>query len=483
MNHIVKFNAIGGIFTPRVLQDIVEIAYSEKVENINFGPRQEIYLNVKNEYILSFQNQLHEKNISYELDKDEYPNIVSSYVAESILSPDNWLTEGIYKDIFDQFDFDPKLKVNICDSVQTLVPFFSGELNFIASETYQYWYLYLNFEGQENVILWNRLIYTTDIPKICKEIEELFLNNKITDGNQIMATVNENTIFLFENITKDLKLPRFVFPYYEGMVKYGDKYWLGVYRRDYLYPIPFIFELCKLCNHTDIGQLCITPWRTLIVKGIESKDRIYWEKILGKHGINLRHSSNELNWIVDDINSEEIEIKKHIIRAFDKDDVRTFGLVFGIKLNPSKFIPASIIIEKCKTEDNSLPSFDIYYSDNFNPNNPNKNIFAHGIYKNELSAKLLELSKKFFSNLNEIEKSKPIGKNVISKTTPEKIDLDLHQCLSCFTVYDERFGDEMQGIKKGIKFENLPISYCCPTCETPKNKFIKINIEKIMNNT
>lgn len=480
MNHIVKFNAVGGIFTPRVLQDIIEIAYSERVENINFGPRQEIYLNVAKTNIASFEKKLSDLKISYELDQDIHPNIVSSYVAESILAPDNWLTEGIYKDIFDQFDTDPKLKINICDSVQTLVPFFSGELNFIASEMYQYWYLYLNFEGQDSVILWNRLIYSTDIPKICKEIEELYLNNKVRDVKEIMEIVNENTVFLFENITKELKIPRFVFPYYEGMVKYGDKYWLGVYRRDYLYPIPFVYELCRLCTETNIGQLCITPWRTLIVKGIEARERIQWEKLLGKHGVNLRHSSNELNWIVDDINSEEIELKKQIISEFNKDDVRTFGMVFGIKLNASKFIPASIIIEKCANNDNSLPSFDIYYTDNFNPNNPNKNLFASGVYKSALSAKLLELSKKFYNSLNELQVSSSIHKTSESKKQTEKIDIDLYQCSDCFTVYDERFGDSMQGIERGIAFANLPSNYCCPTCEASKQAYFKINYEQIL---
>ncbi len=480
MNHIVKFNAVGGIFTPRVLQDIVEIAYSEKVENINFGPRQEIYLNVSQDNIDSFQQKLKDIHIDFELDVDNYPNIVSSYVAESILAPDNWLTEGIYKDIFDQFDTQPKLKINICDSVQTLVPFFSGELNFISSQSYQYWYLYLNFEGQDNVVLWNRLIYTTDIPKICKEIEELYINNKIKNPSEIIDIVNENTVFLFENITKELKVPRYVFPYYEGMVKYGDKYWLGVYRRDYLYPIPFIYELCRLCNDTNIGQLCITPWRTLIVKGIESRERIQWEKLLGKHGINLRHSSNELNWIVDDINSEEIELKKEIITNFNIDDVRTFGMVFGIKLNARKFIPASVIIEKCDTGTNSLPSFDIYYTDNFNPNNPNRNLFASGVYKKQLSEKLLELSKKFYNSLNELQVSFSINKTTETRKQTEQLDLDLYQCNSCFTVYDERYGDNMQNISKGTAFADLPHDYCCPTCESPKSDFLKINYDKIL---
>jgi rubredoxin len=482
-NHIIKINALGGIFTPLKLKKIVQIAHKHQAKHINFGSRQEIYFNIHNDYLFEFDEEMQLAAIDFEIDAEKNPNIVSSYPAEGIFSVDYWLSEGIYKDIFDLFDFQPKLKINISDKNQSLIPFFSGELNFISSETYQYWYLYLNLSNKSGIVRWNKLIYTTDIPKICREIEELILNNEYSDTDEIMRLVDENTKYLFIPITKDLEIPRFLFPYYEGLVRYGNNLWLGIYRRDYLFPIPFVYEFCELCLQTNIAQFCITPWRTLLVKGIEIQDRMSWEKLLGKHGINLRHSTMELNWMVEDINSDEVSLKKYIINELNDKDARTFGLVFGIKLNSANYFPASVIIEKRSlaggSDFNLLNKFDIYHSENFNPNNPKKILFAKTVSKHNLVSKILELCNVYYNSLNEIEtpiklKANPNNKNVI----PQKVRL--FQCKDCLSIYDERLGEEISGIPAHTLFSSLSATYICPTCEAPHSNFIEIDEEMLV---
>jgi hypothetical protein len=44
-----------------------------------------------------------------------------------------------------------------------------------------------------------------------------------------------------------LSLPEFKLPYYEGLNRYNEKYWLGIYRRDELFSIKFLKEICMLC--------------------------------------------------------------------------------------------------------------------------------------------------------------------------------------------------------------------------------------------
>lgn len=479
-NHIIKVNTLGGIYVPNNLKEISGIAERCGAKNINFGPRQEIFFNIHKGRIAEFKKFMDATTFEYEVDADLYPNIVSSYPAEGIFSGDYWLSEGIYKDIFDQFECKPKLKINICDNDQTLVPFFTGELNFVASYSYQYWFLYLNFKENDEIVKWNKLIYSTDIPKICREIEELYLNNKISNTSEIMDLVNENTKFLFQDIDKELNLTRFTFPYYEGVNGYGSRLWVGVYRRDYQFPISYISDFCELCTSTNISQLCVTPWRTFLVKGIEKKDRILWEKLNGKHGINLRHTANELNWVVEDINSGELELKRFVTQGFDEKDTRTFGLVFGIQLQSSgKYIPASVVIEEKpfiqKDDLRLLSVFDVYYKENFNPNSPKKIIFAKNVRKGNLVQSLLDLCKKYFEQLTEdnqiikIEESK--------KSSVKSVQHFVYQCKHCFTVYDEKFGDNYQDIKPNTSFGKLPAHYQCPTCEAPLSDFKKIDEE------
>lgn len=46
-------------------------------------------------------------------------------------------------------------------------------------------------------------------------------------------------------------------------------------------------------------------------------------------------------------------------------------------------------------------------------------------------------------------------------------------CVACGFVYDEEAGDPENGIAPGTKFEDLPDSYTCPWCGSPKDMFEK----------
>jgi hypothetical protein len=88
---------------------------------------------------------LAQAGIPCEVDADRHPNITSSYVVEDVFHNTTWLREGVYKDILDLFDYQPQLKINLIDRNQTFIPFFTGNLNFITSDTPNYWYLHLRF--------------------------------------------------------------------------------------------------------------------------------------------------------------------------------------------------------------------------------------------------------------------------------------------------------------------------------------------------
>ena len=59
----------------------------------------------------------------------------------------------------------------------------------------------------------------------------------------------------------------------------------------------------------------------------------------------------------------------------------------------------------------------------------------------------------------------------IPDTAKEKPQQGIYQCQECLTLYKPEYGDESQGIPKGILFENLPETYCCSLCEAPKSNF------------
>ena len=72
---------------------------------VRFGLRQQLLFDVAIEELKNITNDLDGLGINYEINKDEFPNIVSSYPAEEVFITNTWLSEGVYKDIFDLIDY------------------------------------------------------------------------------------------------------------------------------------------------------------------------------------------------------------------------------------------------------------------------------------------------------------------------------------------------------------------------------------------
>lgn len=472
---LVKINLMGGIVSPGTLQNILTGARDAGVREVSFGARQQLSMYVKSETvrgsgILEFKKKLDETNIDFEINSDANPNIISSYCAEEVFPTGQWLSEGIYKDIFDGFDYQPKLKVNISDYQQSFTPFFTGNLNFIASNVQNFWYLYVRFKQSNKVFRFPILIYTLEIPKVCQRIEEVINGKGEMDENVVYEQVIAKGEIISQVIQEDLTLPKFSLPYYEGFNRYGDKTWLGIYRRNETFSIDFLEEICQVCLDTKIGQICTTPWKSLIIKGIENQHRSLWDKLLGKYAINVRHAANELNWQVEDAAPEGLALKKSIIREFDDEDVRTFGLSFAIQTRPKSEVFGSVIVKRRNILGGISSVFDIYHTVDFNPNTRDIVLFEKDINKTHVAEILQRLSKRFY--LQQTKNDVAVVKKQQARTeqSPNKI----HQCKNCFTIYDERFGDSVNNIEKGVTFANLPVSYCCPICESPKTDFVAV---------
>ena len=90
---------------------------------------------------------------------------------------------------------------------------------------------------------------------------------------------------------------------------------------------------------------------------------------------------------------------------------------------------------------------------------------------------LQRLTKKYYHQLskNLISPSKPKAK--AEEVTASKT---LHQCPSCLSIYDADFGDVFNNIAPGLPFEQLPASYVCGVCESPKADFVAINASKVL---
>lgn len=479
----IKINVRGGILSPGTLKGIIEVARRFRVSNLTFGERQNIYLRTFIDASDLKKNFEYFESFDFELNKNNHPNIVSSYVAEEIFSEaNNWLTEGIYKDVLDGFDFKPKLKINIVDNTQGLVPLFIGNLNFISSNQPNFWYLYVSHPSMEGIQSWPELIYTEDIPAIAKALEaELMVNNSLLADlvhlkKLISNTLKINTI----PIKEELKLPRLRFPNYEGMNRVGESYWLGIYRRNYDFPVEFLEKVADLCLESKIGSVYLTPFKSLLIKGITESDRFKWEKLLGQYGINIRHNISELNWKIGDLDDDATELKDFLSRQLDSEDVRTYGLTFAIKTD-KRDVAASVIIER-NYEINLfgkiklIPNYNIYYVPDFDQNRQDLKLFSSKRPKFFLVDDLMLICRKYYEQLTRNNTASQIEKKEVESEVQN--ERSLFQCSECFTVYDEDFGDSTSDIASGTTFESLPDTWCCPVCEASKSSFVKKKSDK-----
>jgi len=472
-----KFNVKGGILSPGALRDIIEVANNFRIDSLYLGERQNIYLRtfITSKELLRFRKNF--EALDFEINRDEHPNIISSYVAEEIFtSSHNWLSEGIYKDVLDGFDYKPRLKINIVDNTQGLVPLFTGNLNFISSQQPNFWYLYVQHSSLQGIQCWPELVYTEDIPLLAKALEvELVVNKTLgEDLGQLKKILYANIKLNAIPIKEELTLPRLRFPMYEGMNKQGEYYWLGIYRRSNDFSVEFLEKVADLCMQTKIGSLYITPFKSLLIKGIKEEDRFKWEKLLGKYGINIRHSIAELNWKTPDLDDHALRLKNEWARELDSLDVRTFGLTFVIKSKQVE-TAASVMIEK-KYEVNLfgwiklLPRYTISYVPDFNPNRQEFKVFVSKRPGFMVSDDLQYLCKKYYDQLAQDQESTVVIEKIEAEgqLVQEK---KIYACQECFTVYDESVGDSTQQIVQGTLFSDLPKEWHCPVCEASKESF------------
>ncbi|QMW02068.1 rubredoxin domain-containing protein [Spirosoma foliorum] len=480
--YTLKVNLPAGIVSPGTLQTLLKLAYEAKVRTVRFGARQQLLMTVHYEDMRFLEKDLKQHQITYELNSEQYPNIISSYCGEDVFRTGAWLRESEYHTVLDQFDYQPRLKVNLSDSNQSFTPFFTGNLNFIASPDPHFWYLYVRPKQTNTLFRWPELIYTNNIGRLAKAVEEAMLGEGLQDEELLYQAVTGAQSFITQPAVQEVELPEFSLPYYEGFNRYGQRSWLGLYRRDEHFSIAFLLDVCALCLKTRIGELCVTPWKSLIIKGIGEKDRAAWSYVLGKHNINVRHAANELAWQTEDHTDEGTELKNYVLRYFAKNDTRTFGLCFGVQTRPKSEVFGSVLVRKrplLRLGQLALFSvYDIYCTENFNPNSRTYRLFEKGLFKLHLPNQLNRLCRKF--NARRLEEDGETVRIDTEKTesSPNKAT-SIYQCPHCFTVYDEQYGDTRSNIPAGTRFDQLPVDYQCSTCDAPKAELRELTVELV----
>ncbi len=486
----IKINFCGGIISPGDLYNILVAVDKAGVLQVRFGLRQQLLIDADKLGAGLIKQELDRLDLKYEYNSDVYPNVVSSYPAEEVFITNTWLSEGVYKDIFDLMDYRPRVKINVSDSNQSFTPLLTGNINWVASPAaQQFWHLFIRFPKTNVVYEWKDMVYTNDVARMSKQIETLifenkekFYDNKLVSGADLYELIQAQS-YITKPVDTSLKLPSFNLPYYEGLNRYNNKYWLGIYRRDELFAVNFLKDLCMLCLQTKIGLLCSTPWKSLIVKGIEEKDRQQWNNLLARHQVNVRHAANELNFQVEDNSKEGVALKSYLVKYLSQDDIRTFGVCIGIKTRLKSEVFSSVLVRKRPLLSIGKWGFfylyDILIAKDFNPNERTGVVFSKSNLKIWLPEQMRRAILEFYEYQSKALKmpEKKRSKKEIAVT--EKKNEFVYQCSDCMSVYDELTGEPDNSIAAGTLFGQLPETYTCSVCEAKKEIFKKVEKSKL----
>jgi rubredoxin len=469
---LIKINFRGGIISPGNLLQVLELAESAHIGKVSFGNRQQLLIHAGEAQGRSFCASMDVIGISYEKNADDRPNVVSSYPAEEVFINKTWLSEGVYKDIFDLMDYEPRLKVNISNCNQSFTPVLTGNINWVASlQSPHFWHLFIRFPKTNTVYEWTQLVYTNDVARMSRDLETVILANKEryvdrmeADGDRLFEQMDWHN-YITKPAETPATLPAFNLPYYEGLNRYNDKYWLGIYRRSELFSISFLKDVCRLCLETKVGQFCATPWKTILIKGIEEKHRLYWNELLALHRVNVRHAANELNFQVEDDCPLGLDLKNYLVGKLSREDMRTFGICIGIKTRRKSEVFSSLLVRRRHllsiAGKNFFPLYDILCAKDFNPNERTGEVFCSRIPKLLLPGRLRQAILVFYRHqVKQQEKVKVQPREETKPVTKEWV----YQCSHCMTVYSPDMPDDVP-----------PADYCCPLCEAAGSDFYRLD--------
>lgn len=467
---LVRVFVKGGVLSTGDFLKIINTAQKLGSEHIHLGSRQDILFPVKEQYKDNLDETFEQIQTEYQINEFTHQNILSSYVALDIMPHRVWLVPHVFHYILDSIQVKSPYRINIVDPLQSMVPLFTGNINFIATKQDNYWYLYLRFKTTNNEpIAYSKIIYGYELHKVVTLISEMKVEENQLSAEDIFEAIDQLDLTK-QNVVEELQYPKAYFPYYEGLNREpGGTYWLGLYWRNNKFSINILRDICQRCLDTNVGRVSLTPWKAFIIQGIRAEHIIGWEKLMGKSGMNLRHSSLELNWHLPVMHEECLQLKNSLVRALDQQDISTSGLTFSIKPNDDIHLFTSVVIEFDEAQNINDRLYNILYSTDFNPNAGEYQTYVAGATREVLPALLIELSHLYYEQLEEL----PVKKNTKSSDSKGKQSVK-HQCSSCMTIYDETYGDDAAAIAEGTHFEDLPESYLCPTCGDGKSSYQRL---------
>jgi len=407
--------ARGGTLSPAQLLRIVEASRSAGGHSLTFGARQEVLFRGGDDRAeierhldstgLGWDRVLashasasrHDGPVSWRPETDQpRHNVVSSHVSIGVTTTTWWLGESTYQRILESFAVDPGVAVNLVDPLQGLVPLLTGHLNFVATPEEEYWHLYLRPGDRDDGVLDHPLrVHSDEIAALTATIENRTrrkgrnrMPNRERKHPQRSYRSGPNPRRVTGGSIPVRPVP---FPCYAGLHSMpGSPSWLGLHRKDHHFRHDLLRSVARLCHDTGVRRIGITPWKSLVIRGMPPRDRDRWERLTRQHATKPCTSPPDLGWHVPTMDSEALELRATLIEKLREKGVNTQGLTFGITGTGSRPF-TSIVIEREGRSGGEPGSYSIRHAEAFDPNRLRYRSHERGVPRERLAPLLAEL--------------------------------------------------------------------------------------------
>jgi len=429
----------GGLLSLRVLRVLAETAETLGAGRVVLTARQEVDVpGTKRDALRKLWVRLPGEAIDLPQPHDE-PNIVTTAPVAGLAPGRPWLVEGVFQDILNAVASRPAFPVTLGDPTQAYLPAFGGVLGFLAAEDEHRWQVVFRWPGDDRPAVHPGELSSADVAWAIDRVQQawpmfgrrdpLALLHE-TLGARLLTTGTQAPAqdACFEAVPGAVVLP---------MPRGG-------------WPAAFIEALCVWAGGREGLTFRATPWRTLLLPGLDADLRRDVAGLCLGHRVPFAPSPWRAHlWTTDGAAAAAESLAEALEARCPANP--GYGLAVTQGDHPAPDLSVQVEHERVRR-------WFFGFQDRFR-------IAVHGIRGPwtglaEAADGILAALAKDTAHVSPESGPKASENN----REPTARDDDARACRDCGTVYAPAYGDPMAGVPAGTPFDALPDGWECPVC-------------------
>jgi rubredoxin len=452
----------GGLAPVSALRAIAELSLARGDGSLRLSSCQQLELKLpKSTDVSSIPSleRLHEENAP--------PTVPMSTagIADCCTSLD-WLSLGAFQEVLDRAPRIGNFVLGVSDSGQSYLPTYLGDATLVASEIPYYWHIAVRErDGAVRFLPW--ALPSESAESFIHSLDETAARDGVLDWatiNELITNHYHQVAIAMEELSPEPTNSGEAIVGVQPMPS-GDRSCVAFYPEWGVVSAQFLLDLCLLAGADHVGMATLTPYRSMLVPNIPTPHAKRWRQLAGRFQLPMYPLEIATQCIVGDDAASQ-QLAQNVIEALAEERCHASGLSMAF-MSPAHRGESMIRIEREPRRwdrwTRLFPRYALYGTGQArSPLRPPRQLNS-GLSFSQLVDELKRLVAKHNVGGVTLEKS--------NRMTPHENDRRVMACRRCGTHYDGQFGDPVGAIEAGVSFDDLPGTWQCPVCESPKSEY------------